>query len=106
MQSGGSNDQGGQTATGYALRRLVDDPDLRRIQAARGGVPCNGGCDRPDLGFRVDRVNHGTLVAITVSEYEPGLAGSRLARARKLGIKVHSGLPLSAQIIMGFAWTR
>jgi hypothetical protein len=51
-------------------------------------------------------VNHGTLVAITVSEYEPGLTASRLARARKLGIKVHRGLPLSAQIIMGFAWTR
>ena len=88
----------------------------------------------PDLGFWVDRVHHGTLVAITVSEYEQGLAAGRLARkvlvegksprdlpmlpttkgvpvislarAKKLGIKVHSDLLLSAQIITRFEWAR
>ena len=88
----------------------------------------------PDLGFWVDRVHHGTLVAITVSEYEQGLAAGRLARrvlvegksprelpmlpttkglpvislarARKLGLQVHSDLLLSAQIITRFEWSR
>jgi ABC-type uncharacterized transport system substrate-binding protein len=88
----------------------------------------------PDLGFWVDRVHHGTLVAITVSEYEQGLAAGRLARkvlvegksprdlpmlpttkgvpvislarAKKLGIKVHSDLLLSAQIITRYEWDR
>ena len=86
----------------------------------------------PDLGFWVDRVHHGTLLAITVSEYEQGLAAGRLARkvlvegkspralpmlpttkgvpvislarARALGIKVHSDLLLSAQIITRYEW--
>ena len=31
----------------------------------------------PDLGLWVDRVHHGTLVAVTVSEREQGLAGGR-----------------------------
>lgn len=88
----------------------------------------------PDLGFWVDRVHHGTLVAVTVSEYEQGLAAGRLARkvlvdrksprdlpmlpttkglpvislarANKLGIKVHSDLLLSAQIITHFEWNK
>ncbi len=88
----------------------------------------------PDLGFWVDRVHHGTLVAVTVSEYDQGLSAGRLARkvlvdrqsprnlpmlpttkglpvislarANKLGIKVHSDLLLSAQIITHFEWNK
>lgn len=88
----------------------------------------------PDLGFWVDRVHHGTLAAITVSEYEQGLAAGRLARkvlvegksprelpmlpttkglpvislarAKKLGIKVHSDLLLSAQVVTRFDWSK
>lgn len=86
----------------------------------------------PDLGFWVDRVHHGTLVAVTVSEREQGLAAGRLARqilvdrkpprdlpiqpttkgapvislarANKLGIRVHSDLLLSTQVITRFDW--
>jgi ABC-type uncharacterized transport system substrate-binding protein len=86
----------------------------------------------PDLGFWIDRVYHGTLVAVTVSEREQGLAAGRLARqvlvdgksprdlpilpttkgtpvinlarANKLGIRVHSELLLSAQVITRFEW--
>lgn len=88
----------------------------------------------PDLGFWVDRVHHGTLVAVTISEYEQGLAAGRLARkvlvdrksprdlpmlpttkgmpvislarANKLGLKVHSDLLLSAQIVTQFEWNK
>lgn len=88
----------------------------------------------PDLGFWVDRVHHGTLAAITVSEYEQGLAAGRLARkvlvegkpphelpmlpttkglpvislarAKKLGIKVHSDLLLSTRVITQFDWSK
>lgn len=88
----------------------------------------------PDLGFWVDRVHHGTLVAVTVSEREQGLAAGRLARqilvehksprelpirpttkgmpvislarANKLGIRVHSDVLLSAQVITQFDWDR
>lgn len=86
----------------------------------------------PDLGFWIDRVHHGTLVAVTVSEREQGLAAGRLARqilvdrksprdlaiqpttkgapvislarANKLGIRVHSDLLLSTQVITRFDW--
>lgn len=86
----------------------------------------------PDLSFWVDRVHHGTLVAVTVSEREQGLAAGRLARqilvdgksprdlaiqpttkgmpvislarANKLGIRVHSDLLLSAEVITRFDW--
>lgn len=88
----------------------------------------------PDLSFWLDRVHHGTLVAVTVSEYEQGLAAGRLARkvlvdrksprdlpmlpttkgmpvislarANKLGLKVHSDLLLSAQIVTQFQWSK
>ena len=88
----------------------------------------------PDLGFWIDRVHYGTLAAVTVSEYEQGLAAGRLAhrilvdrkspgelpmvpstkglpvinlaRAKKLGIKVHSDLLLSAQIVTQFEWSK
>jgi ABC-type uncharacterized transport system substrate-binding protein len=86
----------------------------------------------PDLGFWIDRVYHGTLVAVTVSEREQGLAAGRLARqvlvdgksprdlpilpttkgtpvislarANKLGLRVHSDILLSAQVITRFDW--
>lgn len=86
----------------------------------------------PDLGFWVDRVHHGTLVAVTVSEREQGLTAGRLARqilvnrkppcelpiqpttkgvpvislarANKLGIRIHSDLLLSTQVITRFDW--
>lgn len=88
----------------------------------------------PDLGFWIDRVHHGTLVAVTVSEREQGLAAGRLARqvlvnrksprelpimpttkgtpvislarASKLGIRVHSDLLLSSQVITRFEWDK
>jgi ABC-type uncharacterized transport system substrate-binding protein len=86
----------------------------------------------PDLSFWIDRVYHGTLLAVTVSEREQGLAAGRLARqvlvdrksprelpiqtttkgtpvinlarANKLGIRVHSDLLLSTQVITRFDW--
>ena len=86
----------------------------------------------PDFGFWIDRVYFGTLSAVTVSEREQGLAAGRiarailvegkspssfpmkptvkgapvisLARADKLGIKVKSGLLLSAEVVKKFDW--
>ena len=86
----------------------------------------------PDFGFWIDRVYFGTLCAVTVSEREQGLAAGRiarailvegkspssfpmkptvkgapvisLARADKLGIKVKSGLLLSAEVVKKFDW--
>jgi ABC-type uncharacterized transport system substrate-binding protein len=88
----------------------------------------------PDLGFWVDRVHHGTLAAVTVSEREQGLAAGKLARrilvdgispaslpmqattkglpvislarARKLGITVRTEQLLSAQVITRFEWDK
>lgn len=88
----------------------------------------------PDLGFWIDRVHYGTLVAVTVSEREQGLAAGRLARqvlvegkspaslpirattkgvpvislarAKKLGIAVRSEQLLAAQMITAFEWDR
>lgn len=88
----------------------------------------------PDLGFWVDRVHYGTLVAVTVSEREQGLAAGKLARrilvdrispaslpmqattkglpvislarARKLGITVRTEQLLSAQVITRFEWDK
>jgi ABC-type uncharacterized transport system substrate-binding protein len=88
----------------------------------------------PDLGFWVDRVHHGSLAAVTVSEREQGLVAGRmarailtegrspssipmvttlkgmpvisLARARKLGINVKSGLLLSADVVERFEWDK
>jgi ABC-type uncharacterized transport system substrate-binding protein len=88
----------------------------------------------PDLGFWIDRVHHGTLAAVTVSEREQGLAAGRIARAilaegrspssipmmptvkgipvislpraAKLGIPVKSGVLLSAEVIERFDWER
>lgn len=86
----------------------------------------------PDFSYWIDRVHYGTLVSVTVSEREQGLAAGRmarailhdgqspasirvtpttkglpvisLARAKKLGIKVKSGLLLSAEVIRKFEW--
>lgn len=86
----------------------------------------------PDLSFWLDRVHYGTLAAVTVSEHEQGLAAGRiarailkdgrppssipmkptvkgvpvisLARANKLGLKVKSGVLLSAEVITKFDW--
>lgn len=88
----------------------------------------------PDFGFWIDRVHYGTLLAVTVSEREQGLAAGRiarsvlaegkspsdfpmqptvkglpvisLARAQKLGIKVKSGLLLSAEVIQKYEWNK
>lgn len=88
----------------------------------------------PDCGFWVDRVHYGTLAAVTVSEREQGLAAGRLAhgilvegrspssfpmqpttkgravislaRANQLGIKIKSGVLLSAEVIEKFEWDR
>jgi len=88
----------------------------------------------PDCSFWIDRVHYGTLAAVTVSEREQGLAAGRLAhailvegqspaslpmqptvkgravislaRANKLGIKIKSGVLLSAEVIEKFEWDR
>lgn len=86
----------------------------------------------PDFSFWIDRVHHGTLCAVTVSEREQGLAAGRiarailvegkrpasfpmrpsvrglpvinLARARALGLMPATGVLLSAQVIQGYDW--
>jgi ABC-type uncharacterized transport system substrate-binding protein len=86
----------------------------------------------PDLSFWTDRVHHGTLAAVTVSEQEQGLAAGHiarsillegrspssfamkpttkgnpmvsLARAQKLRLKVKSGVLLSAEVVSKFEW--
>ncbi|MCP5158271.1 MAG: hypothetical protein H6974_06945 [Gammaproteobacteria bacterium] len=88
----------------------------------------------PDFSFWADRVDYGTLVAVTVSEHEQGRAAGRLARAiliegrspasfpmrpttkgratlslaraNKLGIKVKSGVLLSVEVVEKFRWDR
>jgi ABC-type uncharacterized transport system substrate-binding protein len=86
----------------------------------------------PDFSFWKDRISHGTLCTVTVSGYEQGLAAGKLARgilidgrspssypmkptvkgepvvslarANKLGIKIKTGILLSAQVIKEFSW--
>jgi ABC-type uncharacterized transport system substrate-binding protein len=86
----------------------------------------------PDLSFWIDRVHHGTLLSVTVSEHEQGLAAGRLAsailrdgrlpgslpvrptshgrpaislaRARQLGIGVRSTQLLASEVVRQFAW--
>jgi ABC-type uncharacterized transport system substrate-binding protein len=88
----------------------------------------------PDFSFWKDRVSFGTLCAVTVSEYEQGLAAGRiarsilvesispsvfpmtpcgkgkpvisLARAKKLGIPVKTGLLLTAEVLDRFEWEK
>ena len=86
----------------------------------------------PDLAFWIDRVKYGTLASVTVSEREQGLAAGRLARAilvegkspaslpmkptakglpvvslaraRRLGLQVKSGVLLSSEVVTRFDW--
>lgn len=86
----------------------------------------------PDISFWIDRVHHGTLASVTVSEREQGLAAGRLARAilvdgvapnslpiqptlkghpainlaraHFLGLKVNASLLLSAEVMTRYAW--
>jgi ABC-type uncharacterized transport system substrate-binding protein len=86
----------------------------------------------PDISFWIDRVHHGVLASVTVSEREQGLAAGRLARAilvdgkspaalpmqptaigrpainlaraKQLGIQVKSSLLLSAEIVTNYEW--
>lgn len=86
----------------------------------------------PDVSFWIDRVHHGTLLSVTVSEVEQGLAAGRLAaailregrtpaslpvvptrnghpaislaRARQLGITVRSTQLLASEVVRQFAW--
>ncbi|WP_199873356.1 ABC transporter substrate-binding protein [Ideonella sp. A 288] len=86
----------------------------------------------PDASFWIDRVHHGTLVSMTVSELEQGRAAGRLARAilvdgqtpsslpveattkghpaislaraRQLGLSVRARLLLSSEVVRQFAW--
>ena len=88
----------------------------------------------PDFAFWGDRVHYGTLCAVTVSEREQGLAAGQiaraillegrspasfpmkpsvkgvpvvsLARAAKLGIKIRSGILLSAEVVRKFDWEK
>jgi ABC-type uncharacterized transport system substrate-binding protein len=86
----------------------------------------------PDTSFWIDRVFHGVLASVTVSEREQGMAAGRLARrillegarpdtleirptvkghpvlnlsrAEQLGINVRSGVLLSSEVVRGFQW--
>lgn len=86
----------------------------------------------PDASFWIDRVHHGTLASMTVSETAQGQAAGRLARAvlhegrppmslpvqvttkglpaiclpraRQLGLKPSSTLLLSSEVVRRYAW--
>jgi ABC-type uncharacterized transport system substrate-binding protein len=86
----------------------------------------------PDFTFWEDRISYGTLCTVTVSGYEQGLAAGKiakeilvngrkpsefpmvptvkgkpvvsLARAKKLGIPIHSEILLTADVIKNFKW--
>lgn len=86
----------------------------------------------PDASFWIDRIHHGTLASVTVSELEQGRAAGRLARAilhesrapislpvaattkgrpalclpraRQLGLKLPSSLLLSSDVVRRYAW--
>lgn len=86
----------------------------------------------PDASFWIDRVHHGTLVSMTVSELEQGRAAGRLARAilhegrapfslpvqattkgwpaiclpraRQLALKLDASLLLSSEVVRRYAW--
>lgn len=88
----------------------------------------------PDFSFWKDRISYGTLCTVTVSGYEQGLAAGKiargilvegrspssyamkptvkgepvvsLARAKKLGIKIKTGILLSAEVIEKFGWEK
>jgi ABC-type uncharacterized transport system substrate-binding protein len=86
----------------------------------------------PDFSFWKDRISYGTLCTVTVSGYEQGLSAGKiargilvdgkspsdypmkptikgepvisLARANRLGMRIQSGILLTAQVINKFAW--
>jgi ABC-type uncharacterized transport system substrate-binding protein len=86
----------------------------------------------PDASFWIDRIHHGTLASVTVSELEQGRAAGRLARAilvdgvapaslpmkrtvkghpainlkraRALGLTVRSTQLLQSEIVNGYEW--
>ena len=86
----------------------------------------------PDASFWIDRVHHGTLASMTVSELEQGRAAGRLARAilhegrsplslpvqptskgrpalclpraRALGLPLDASLLLSSEVVRRYAW--
>jgi ABC-type uncharacterized transport system substrate-binding protein len=88
----------------------------------------------PDFSLWIDRVHYGTLCAVNVSEAEQGIAAGRIARAilvegaspgsipqkptvkgvpvisiaraKKLGLKVKSGVLLSSEVVTDFQWER
>lgn len=88
----------------------------------------------PEISFWIDRVAHGVLASVTVSERQQGLAAGRLARAilvdgrspaqlpvkptvighpaislaraRQLNINVSSSLLLSSEVVTEFEWDR
>lgn len=88
----------------------------------------------PDFSFWKDRISYGTLCTVTVSGYEQGLAAGKIARgilvdgkspadypmkptvkgepvislvrANRLGIKIKSGILLTAEIINTFEWEK
>lgn len=88
----------------------------------------------PDFSLWIDRVHYGTLCAVNVSETEQGIAAGRIARAilvegaspgsirpqptvkgvpvisiaraKKLGLRVKSGLLLSSEVVADFQWER
>ncbi len=99
-------------------------------QAVQRWVVEHGGL--PDASFWIDRIHHGTLASVTVSELEQGRAAGRLARAilvdhaspaslpirptakghpalnlaraRALGLTVRSTQLLQSEIIRGYEW--
>jgi ABC-type uncharacterized transport system substrate-binding protein len=48
----------------------------------------------PDASFWIDRIHHGTLASVTVSELEQGRAAGRLARAILVDGAAPSSLPM------------
>ena len=88
----------------------------------------------PDFSYWKDRISYGTLCTVNVSGYEQGLAAGKiargilahgksptdypmkptvkgepvisLARANRLGIKIRSGILLTAEIINAFEWEK
>jgi ABC-type uncharacterized transport system substrate-binding protein len=86
----------------------------------------------PDFSFWKDRISYGTLCTVTVSGYEQGFEAGKiakgilvegksasdyaiqptvkgepvvsLARANRLGIKIRTGILLTAQVVEKFAW--
>lgn len=124
------------TADAVALIGIFNFKDERGVNVPYGDVLkwTAENSKLPDFGYWIDRVHHGTLAAVTVSEHEQGLVAGRmarhilidgkkpadipfqptakglpvvsLARAKKLGIKINSSVLLSAQVVQEFEWEK